>query len=244
MKNLDFAKKENNLLYIDKPELNCSIGIAAKNCNTVNYEQNLHKIRKFEKYLIHFETSISPDKIFFLNQKHEDRIVKTESTVDAKDLFFAEADAMITSKKGFCLVIRTADCIPVMISDPVQNCVAAIHSGWRSTEKNIVGKTVDRMKQDYGSNPSDLIVFLLPGIGADYYEVSNDVASKFEGHYSVKEDSCYLDLKSVIRTQLLGAGCIESKIFNSYQDTYGFNDVFFSHRKGDVGRDLNYIYLN
>ena len=134
MKHLDFSKKQSNLLYINKPEIPCSIGIAAKNCNTVNYIENLHKIRKYERYLIHFETGISPNKIFFLNQQHEDRIVIADTTCNPTELFFAEADAIITSHKEFCLVIRTADCVPIMIFDPIQNCIAAIHSGWISQE--------------------------------------------------------------------------------------------------------------
>ncbi|MBN1501196.1 MAG: polyphenol oxidase family protein [Spirochaetes bacterium] len=243
MRHLEFKEKQNHLLYIDMPDMPCAIGIAGKNCNTVNYELNLQKIRKFEKFLIHFETGIAPEQIFFLNQKHEDRIFKADSPVEQNNLFCADADAMITDKKQFCLVIRTADCVPVMIVDPIQNCIGAVHSGWRSTEKDITGKCITKMKEEYGSNPSDLKVFLLPGIDADDYEVNKEVAEKFPGHYIRKDDRFFLNLKSSIRNSLLKCGINEDNIFNSFQGTYNFNEIFFSHRKDDAGRNLNYIFL-
>lgn len=243
MKHLDFSKKDSNLLYVNKPELKCSIGIAAKNCNTVNYEQNLHKIRKFERYLVHFETGTHPDKIFFLNQKHEDRIIEINSPCDATELFHAEADGMITNLKNYCLVIRTADCVPVMIYDPVEECAAAVHSGWRSTEKNIAGKSVSRLKEKYNSKPENLKIFLLPAIGVDSYEVSEEVAMKFPGNHKSENGKFYVDLKGEIRDQLVKEGCDEENIFNSFQDTFTHNQTFFSHRKDDDGRNLNYIII-
>ncbi len=243
MKHLEFKEKVNHLMYVDMPALSCAVTIAAKNCNTVNYELNIQKIRKFEKFLVHFETGIAPEQIFFLNQQHGDRIFKVDATVEQNNLFCADADAMITDRKNFCLVIRTADCVPVMILDPVHNCIAAVHSGWKSTEKDISGQTVKKMISEYETNPSDLIVFLLPGIDADDYEVDKDVAGKFPGHFIEKNGKCFLNLKSHIRESLLSCGVNENNIYNSYQGTFNFNDKFFSHRKGDAGRNLNFIYL-
>lgn len=243
MMHLEFAERESHLMYIDKPDLNCFIGIAAKNCNTTSYNQNLTKIRRHEKFIIHFETGLKPDNIFFLNQKHGDRIIKVESSGKPNDLFYAEADAMITNIPNFCLAIRTADCIPVMITDLTQNCIAAVHSGWKSTEKDICSKTVDRLIQEYGSKPSDMHVYLLPGIDQDDYEVDNDVASRFPSHFYEKNSKYFLNLKTAIKESLTKKGISESNIFNSYQGTFNFNHLYFSHRQKDDGRNLNFIYL-
>ncbi len=243
MQQLELQQKNNGVFYIENQFSNFIIGVAAKNSNTTNYNLDFKKIRKYERYLLHTITGIPADQIFFLNQVHEAESIIINSVPKEKLPFIGDADAMLTAKKNFCLVIRTADCVPVLIIDPVQNCIAAIHSGWRSTEKKISAKTIQKMKNNFNSNPADLKAYILPSIGPDSYIVKMDVAANFPGHFQEKGTDIYLDLWSGIESALLTAGVLPENIFNSKQCTVINNNNFFSHRKGDRGRNLNFIYI-
>lgn len=243
MMHLDLTPTESHLMKAAQVDSRIEIGIAAKNCNTGNYSDPFGKIRKNEQMLLHAETGIQPGGIFFLNQVHEDTILQLDTLCDTKLPFVGDGDAMITDRRQFCLVIRTADCIPVMLFDPAHNCIGAIHSGWRSTELDICGKTVDALQKRFQSKPEELFIYILPGIGQKSYQVSQDVAEKFPHHYVQDGETYKLSLNSAIIDSLVKKGCNPQKIFASFYDTFEHNDLFFSHRKGDKGRNLNYIYL-
>jgi copper oxidase (laccase) domain-containing protein len=119
MQKLELNKEKNSTYFVTgcAPEL--VIGIAAKNSNTTNYERDFGKIRKNEKYLMRAITGISTDKIFFLNQLHEDQIIKAVVPTENRTPFVGNADALITERTQFALVIRTADCVPVILYDKV-----------------------------------------------------------------------------------------------------------------------------
>ncbi|MDA3901656.1 MAG: peptidoglycan editing factor PgeF [Spirochaetes bacterium] len=243
MMHLDLIKKESNCLIADQPDRNLLIGVAAKNCNTTNYALDFAKIRKYEKYCIHFETGATPDRIFFINQEHGNKIFQVSAPAKPDEPFVATADAMITDIPGMCLVIRTADCIPIFLTDPEKNCIGAVHSGWRGTQQNVAGCAIDKIVSRYGSKPENLRAYILPGIGAESYQVSEDVASEFPESSKQKSDGWYLDLRDAVVKQLSEKGLTRNNIMVTPYDTFGTNDLFFSHRKGDKGRNLNYIQL-
>lgn len=239
MMHLEFSRKDSNLLYTDDSSYNVHVAVAAKNCNTVFYGAAPEKIRRGENWTVHFQSGVSPERIYFLNQVHGDGIFTAEGPADPSQLNAAEADAIITTQKGSALVIRTADCYAVMLALP--NGIAAVHSGWRSTEKNIAGKCAAELAEKCGADPSLIKAWIMPGIGADSYEVRDDVAVFFPDYISDRNGKKYLDLKHAIVDQLHASGLIKQNIFASYYDTFIFNDQFFSHRRGDDGRNLNYI---
>ena len=243
MMHLEMKRRPSALWYVDDADLPFFVGTAAKNCNTANYEETKEKIRRNEKHVLRFETGIFPDKIYFLDQKHEDKVFEARESYAVEALYYAEGDALITDISNHCLVIRTADCVPLFFADKKNHAVAAIHSGWRSTAKNIAEKTFLEMNKKYGTEPSDITAYILPCIGSDYYEVKQDVASIFPEHIIEKEDKLYFDIRAAVVSQLRKIGIGRNSIFADYRDTFGFNESFFSHRKGDLGRNLNFIYL-
>lgn len=243
MKKLELIKHDSGAHLAKHDIHDLVVGVAAKNSNKTNYNLDFGKIRKYEKHLLRTITGQPVDKIFFINQQHKDEIIRVDMPTDNKVPFIGNADAMLTGRKNFCLVIRTADCVPVIAYDPVEKCVAAIHSGWRSTKEKISVKTVQKMTEEFGSNPENIKIFILPAISKDSYQVNMDVASHFEGHYAETEDGIYLDLVAVISSDLQAAGISEENIFNSEICTSKDNKNFFSHRKGDKGRNLNFVYL-
>lgn len=236
-------RRSSGLWFLDDSSLPYFIGLASKNCNTANYNEKKEKIRRNEKHILKFETGIFPDKIFFLDQKHGDTIVEASEPYFQENMYYAEGDALITDISGYCLVIRTADCVPVFIYDKKSKAAAAIHSGWKSTHLNITASVIKKMKERYSSEPKNLVAYILPCIGSDYYEVKDDVSKLFEGFIDVKDGKCFLDLKGVVVSQLREEGVERNSIFADFRDTFSFNSDLFSHRKGDLGRNLNFIYI-
>ena len=111
-----------------------------------------------------------------MRQLHSDIIHRLEDVPREK----LEGDALMTDVPGLLLVARTADCLPVLLADPARRAVAAVHCGWRGTQKRILEKTVRAMGRAYGSRPADLLAALGPCIGPACYEVGPEVREGFE----------------------------------------------------------------
>ena len=90
-----------------------------------------------------------------------------------------DADAVITREKGLWIGVRTADCVPVLLYDPTQSVVAAVHAGWRGTVKHIVSLTLQKMHNEMGSAMSDVMAMIGPSISPEAYEVGEDVVEEF-----------------------------------------------------------------
>lgn len=110
-----------------------------------------------------------------MRQLHSDSLHRVSGVPDAK----LEGDALMTNVPGLLLVIRTADCLPVLLADPGNRAVAAVHCGWRGTEKRILERAVRAMGDDYGTKPGDLLAAFGPCIGAACYEVGPEVRDGF-----------------------------------------------------------------
>jgi YfiH family protein len=95
-----------------------------------------------------------------------------------------KADALFTREPGVLLVVRTADCVPILLADTKRRAVAAIHSGWRGTLQRTAEKTLGRMRMEFGTRPEDVIAALGPAIGQCCYEVGTDVAKEFDAKFA------------------------------------------------------------
>ena len=127
----------------------------------------------------------------------------------------SEGDSLVTQIANVALSVQVADCLPVLIADPVKQAVAAVHSGWRGTLSGILLKTIREMERNFGCNPSTLLAAIGPGIRACCFEVGPEVADLFDKAYpgccvacSVEErpGKFLLDLVKVLDTQLNLAG--------------------------------------
>lgn len=147
-----------------------------------------------------------------------------------------QGDAMITGLPGVVLTILTADCVPILLYDPVRKAVGAAHAGWRGTDLEILPKTIRAMQEEYGSRPEELLVGIGPAIGACCYEVGLEVAERFV-KYPHAVASCgekfRLDLKEINRLQALKAGVKEMNIEHSPICTSCEREEFFSYRAED-----------
>jgi hypothetical protein len=164
----------------------------------------------------------------------------------------AEGDAMITRVENIALAVKTADCLPVLIADPATNAVAAVHSGWRGTLSRILPCTILEMKRVLGSEPSQLLAAIGPGIRACCYEVGKDVADLFSREYPgccltspVKghRDKYLLDLGKVLNSQMNLAGIRPENRYDLGACTRCNTREFFSYRAEGpaAGRMLSVI---
>lgn len=239
---MEFCKDKNGCFYFTGPD-KIKIGVAAKNVNNTDYTKSGTQVRKQEKALLHKITGIKKKNIIMLNQVHGDDIVIIDDHPSRDLPFIAEADGMITAVKGLCLVIRTADCVPVIVHDINHGVLGAIHSGWRGCRLSISKKMILMMERHYGSRPGDIRVFILPAIGPESYTVNTDVAAFFPRHITKKNEKLYLNLWENIRSEMREAGISGERIHTAGLCSLSANDKFFSHRGGDNGRNLNFCYL-
>lgn len=177
-------------------------------------------------------------------QSHTDNIRMVTQADAGKGIFkesdIEDTDGLITNLVGIPLMIFTADCIPLLLLDPVKKVIAAIHAGWRGTVKGIGGKAVTMMQEHFGSNPAHILAAIGPGIGPCCFTFDQKDADVFPQSYiTPKTDSKVLiDLWAMNRDQLLLKGLLPHHIDQSGVCTVCHADRYYSYRthKDRTGR--------
>ena len=190
------------------------------------------------------ELGVSVDDLIMPFQAHTDVVAEYDDAVRK----FKDTDGLVTAKRGAVLCTKVADCISLLMYDPIHHAIANIHSGWRGTLKRIAPKTVQKMTVEYGSKPEDLIIVLCPSIGPDHFEVKEDVAEPFRKAFGdryplisdTSENRIRIDLWKSNRLLLEDQGV--RKIEVGEICTVCHKDEWFSHR-GDHGKSGRYGVL-
>lgn len=187
-------------------------------------------------------------KILTINQSHGNDVLIIDKPVkDISGLSKTSADAIITNQYGIAIGILTADCVPIMVVDPVKKIIGIVHAGWRGTAKLIVQKVVEIMVKHFGSDKKAILAAIGPSIGQCCYKVDEVVAREFRDNEFINKEDDYwrLDLKKANLSQMVNSGILEKNISVEDFCTSCRNDLFFSYRKdGKVtGRQLNFIML-
>lgn len=152
---------------------------------------------------------------------------------------YTDVDGLITNEPGVILSTFYADCVPLYFVDPVHKAIGLSHSGWRGTVGRMGQKTLEAMKEAYGTNPEDVYAAIGPSICQDCYEISEDVAEhfyeEFEGHGDEilinKGNGKYqLDLWKTNEIVLLEAGIKREHLAVTNICTCCNPEVLFSHR--------------
>ena len=191
-------------------------------------------------------------------------------SVDGRELLWTfkarrKADAILTRQRGIPLVLSFADCVPIVLYDPVQHVIGIAHGGWRGTARGVALAAIETMSSRFASQPGDIRACLAPSIGPCCYEVSENVRALFRGQeafptmptderwsgaisesavFSTKQrtdrpaPTLHLDLWETNRNQLLMAGLWPEHIEQPDLCTSCRTDLFFSHRaeQGKTGR--------
>jgi len=160
-------------------------------------------------------------------QVHGNRIQKVE-----KPGLFESTDGLMTNKKNIVLAIKTADCVPVLMYDPVRYTIATIHAGWRSVKLDIISNSINLMSLDFGAKPKEIYCAVGPSIRVCCYEVQRDVADQFPADsIAIRNNRLFLDLVKVIKSQLRTSGILLNHIDDSEMCTCCHDELFFSYRR-------------
>ena len=183
----------------------------------------------------------SAGNVFFLRQVHGATVATPPWTEPP------EADASQTGEAGVLLAIETADCLPVLIVDPLRRRVAAAHAGWRGTAARVAQEAV-RSLVSAGSKPADLLVALGPSIGPCCYEVGADVEEAFGpsgARFFVPGLSGrkHVDVVAANRAQIEEASVPPAQIESVNLCTRCRADLFFSYRRdgANAGRMISVV---
>lgn len=256
--NIILNKKE-DLLYIEFKSLkkydniltHCFTtrlgGVSEGECSSLNlsFNRNDSKENVLENYRIIADAiGVDFNKMVLSNQIHDNKI-RIVNAEDAGKGLVRESDiigydGLSTNIPGIPIVTFYADCVPVLFLDPVKKAITAVHSGWKSTVKNISYEALMLMKNTYNSNFNDIQAVIGPSICNDCFEVDIDVYNCFIEKFSwckkytdYRNGKYYIDLQSIIRQVILDTGVPDKNIIISGVCTKCNNDVFFSFRGDD-----------
>lgn len=208
--------------------------------------------------LISDSQNIPFNSFVFLRQTHSNNIKIVNESDKAKGLLLKataiqDTDGYILTQRDICPVVMTADCVPVILFDPIKNIAGIFHAGWRGTLKLIAQKGLNIMKNEFDSNPSDVLVSIGPSNGPCCYEVGPEVIDEVKKVFpnnineliTNKNNKFYLNLWAANKVQLLQEGIIENNIIICNACTFHNPEIFFSYRysRGITGRMGSGIYF-
>ena len=205
------------------------------------------------------QLNIEHSTMIMANQQHTDevRVVGKEDvgygvTTPCDENY---ADALITNQTGIMLSVHTADCVPIVLLDPVKKVIGVVHSGWVGSSKRIAGKTVKKMVDEYKCRPGDIICSIGPYNHSCCYEVGEDVLERFRESFSDIECGMFfrkksntgkymLDLGAAVSLSLHQEGVKWENIYDESLCTYHTTTFSSWRRTGDRKRQmLTYIML-
>lgn len=195
--------------------------------------------RRFESYL-----PASPAR---LRQVHG--VAVATLTRDSAKIPYFVADAAVTRERGVVCAVQTADCLPVMFAAPSGHAAGIAHAGWRGLAAGVLEATV-RALRELDPETQDLLAWLGPGIGAQAFEVGDDVHAAFVGHDAVtaawfvphRPGKWHADLYGLARYRLERCGV--TWVGGGGYCTYTEHERFFSYRRErESGRMASAIWL-
>jgi len=193
-----------------------------------------------------------PASIFDVWQVHSDNVVCTDRSRSDSDNGYQKADGILTNNPEVTLLMRFADCVPILLYEPNLRVAGIAHAGWQGTLKGIVYSTIETMIKVYEVRPSEILAGIGPSIGPDHYMVGEEIAIQVHSIFGsdtskvlIDQDGSYrFDLWNANRLMLERSGINQIEV--SEICTACHNDDWFSHRAdhGKTGRFGAYIFIN
>lgn len=155
---------------------------------------------------------------------------------------FIDTDGLTTNRKDKILSLTFADCMPIYLFDENKKVIGNIHSGWRGTTKKIAGKAIEFMKQNYGSDPKDIVCVIGPTIRKCHFEVRQDVRDIFYNEFKYMKNindiieynqdtkTYFIDAVQINKNLLAETGIPEKNIIDSKVCTCCNSNIIHSYR--------------
>jgi YfiH family protein len=180
---------------------------------------------------------VDPLALVLGNQVHGNHVAVVPDVPAVERSPVGDADALVTAARGVLIAVQVADCVPIVVHDPVRDVIAVVHAGWRGTVARIARRTVQVLRDEFGSAADDLVAGVGPSIGPGSYEVGEDVLSAARdelGDVPYVRDTdrgkgCF-DLWEANVQQLIDSGLRRERIECAGIDTRTNTDEFFSDR--------------
>ena len=201
--------------------------------NVFNVFSSLPIDKLLEKYQI--------NNYYQVKQVHSDIVY----LIDDHYLNNSLGDAMITNNINYPLVIKTADCIHILIYDNKNKVIGIVHSGWQGTLNNIVGKTIKMMIDKYHIDTNNTSAYIYPSIRECHFEIKEDVFHLFKEkitninkYVKIKNNKYYLNLQGIVIDNIKELGI--NNIYDSGICTYCNHDNYYSYRYNNTNK-RNYL---
>lgn len=188
---------------------------------------------------------------YFLTQTHSSQGALLFPDQPTPDSFVQQGDYIITQKKGCAIGVLTADCMPLVLFDPVEQAIAVIHAGWRGTVAGIVKNALEHMMREYKTDPAHVQCIIGPCARACCYTVGTEVVEAFSSWTDLKNtaiiarnDQRFCDLVGFNSALLRSMGVAKKSIIDYNYCTIE-NPTFFSYRRQreNAGRQMMLICL-
>jgi YfiH family protein len=189
----------------------------------------------------------APDDLYEVTQVHGAAVKTVDRREDRRAVLRLQADALVASQPSAAVGVRVADCLPLLLADPVTGSVAAVHAGWRGAEAGVVRAAVEALLRIPGVLAQNLVAAIFPHIRSCCFEVGDDVAARLQSVcpddpvVSRREgNKPHVDLAALVRAHLAAVGVTAERV----QDVPGCTRCdptrFFSYRRqGEIaGRHL------
>lgn len=149
-----------------------------------------------------------------------------------------ETDGLIVRQKGIFLLVTVADCLPILIYDPILEICGLLHAGWRGIIGQIIPELTEKFK-NCGSEPQNLIICIGPGICQRHFIVKNNCLEQFKEYYPsatfVRNHQAYVDLRKAVIIDFKKAGVPEINIEIAKECPSCLNGIYGSFRKEGSG---------
>ena len=183
------------------------------------------------------------DSIYDAWQVHGTHVICAEAP-RALDAPHEKADVILTNRQGISLFMRFADCVPVVLFDPVKRVIGLVHAGWKGTVMRAAGVAIERMAEQYGSHPEDVLACVGPSICVEHYEIGEDVQAAARAAFGDKADGLLIANGGGVHFDLWGANQLALKEAGVRQIevagicTACHREDWYSHRaeQGKTGR--------
>ena len=192
---------------------------------------------------------VGSEKVITIDQVHGDSVLVLDELKDVSLYKGVEGDAIVTALKNTPIAVRTADCLPILLYDPLKKAIGVVHAGWKSTVKMIAIKAIEAMAKEFGSLPENITAVIGPAIGPCCYIVGPELLWEFENAklglnaFTITGNSTKLDLALANADQLVKAGLKNKNISSKAPCTSCIIDLYYSYRvEGEgAGRELSII---
>lgn len=187
------------------------------------------------------------DHLVSVGQVHGDQVLILEEPPGA-DIEIDGFDAIVTALPEVGIMVQHADCQAVLLCDPVRKVIAAVHSGWRGSVVDIVGRTVRLMSDRFASKPDDIQAMISPSLGpccSEFINYRSELPIEFQ---TFRTSENHFDFWQITRQQLIMAGLHPSSV-GCVEICTSCDSEYFSYRRSrreghDVtGRNCSVIVL-